>query len=76
MYEVTGEKYMYLTYYVHLVGIKEVTDCKSAKLQNMQHSWALGPFPDWQALVICTSFLSPLPKNTHTHTLHSLFLCD
>jgi len=46
MYEVTGEKYLYLTHYVHLVRIKEVTDCKSAwsaKLQNMQHSWALGP---------------------------------
>jgi hypothetical protein len=65
MYEVIGEKYMYLTYIVHLVGIKEMTDCKSAKLQNMQHSWALGPFPDWQALVLFTSFL---PPHTHTHT--------
>jgi hypothetical protein len=30
MLEVTGDKYMYLTYYVHLVGIKEVIDCKNA----------------------------------------------
>jgi hypothetical protein len=26
MQEVTGDKYMYVTYYVHLVGIKEVID--------------------------------------------------
>jgi hypothetical protein len=64
MYKVIGEKCMYLTYCVHLVGIKEVTDGKSAwsaKLQNMQHNWALGPFPDQQALVLCTSFLPQLP---------------
>jgi hypothetical protein len=30
MYEVSGDKCMYLTYYVHLEGIKEVTDCKNA----------------------------------------------
>jgi len=66
MYKVIGEKCMYLTYCVHLAGMKEVTDCKSAwsaKLQNMQHSWALGPFLDRQALVLCTSFL-PQPPPT------------
>ena len=30
MQEVNGDKYMYLTYYVLLVGIREVTDCKNA----------------------------------------------
>jgi hypothetical protein len=37
MWEVIGDKYMYLTYYLHLVGIKEVINCKNAqsgKLQN------------------------------------------
>jgi len=39
MYKGIGDKYtsMYLAYYVHLVGIKEVTDCKnsqSGKFQN------------------------------------------
>jgi len=27
MQEVFGDKYMYLTYYVYLVGIKEVIEC-------------------------------------------------
>jgi hypothetical protein len=27
---------MYLTYYVHLVGIKEVIDCKNARSGNIQ----------------------------------------
>jgi hypothetical protein len=28
---VIGDKYMFLTYYAHLVGIKEVTDYKNAR---------------------------------------------
>jgi hypothetical protein len=41
--EVTVHKYMYLTYFVHLFGIKNVTDCKNAwsgMLQNPEmFSW-------------------------------------
>ena len=33
---VMGDKYMYLTYYVHLVAIKQVTDCKNARSGNLQ----------------------------------------
>jgi hypothetical protein len=36
--KVTGDKYMYLTYYVHLVGIKEVTDCKKAWSEMLQNT--------------------------------------
>jgi hypothetical protein len=28
MWEANGDNYMYLTHFVHLVGIKEVFDCK------------------------------------------------
>jgi len=37
MWEVIGDKYIFLTYYVHLVRIKEMIDWKnvwSGKLQN------------------------------------------
>ena len=30
MQEVTGDKYMYLTYYILLAGTKEVIECKNA----------------------------------------------
>jgi len=30
MKEVTGNKYVYLTYYVHLDGIKELIGCQNA----------------------------------------------
>jgi hypothetical protein len=31
-----GDKYLYLTYYVHLVGIKEVIDCNNARSGKLQ----------------------------------------
>jgi len=31
-----GDKYLYLTYYVHLVGIKEVIDCTKARSGKLQ----------------------------------------
>jgi hypothetical protein len=36
MEEVIDNKYMYLTYYVHLVGIKQVTDCKKARCGKLK----------------------------------------
>jgi hypothetical protein len=36
--EVKGYKYVYLTYYVHLVGINEVTDCKNAQSGKLKKS--------------------------------------
>ena len=31
-----GDKYLYLTYYVYLVGIEEVIDCKNARSGKLQ----------------------------------------
>jgi hypothetical protein len=31
MWDVTGDEYMYLTYYVFLAGIKEMADCQNAR---------------------------------------------
>jgi hypothetical protein len=33
---VVGDKYLYLTYYIHLVAIKEVIDCKNARSGKLQ----------------------------------------
>jgi hypothetical protein len=32
---------MYLTYYVHLVGIKQVTDCKNARCGKLKENVAI-----------------------------------
>jgi hypothetical protein len=40
MKEVTGDKYMYLTYYVHLVGIKRrnwLQECREMKASKYKH---------------------------------------
>jgi hypothetical protein len=36
MYDVIGDKYMYLTFYVHLVGINEVIYCKNARSRKLK----------------------------------------
>jgi hypothetical protein len=38
MQEVNGGKRMYLAYYVHLFGIKEVTECKNARSVLLQNT--------------------------------------
>jgi hypothetical protein len=38
MQEVNGGKFMYLTYYVHLFGIIEVTECKNARSGLLQNT--------------------------------------
>jgi hypothetical protein len=41
MQEVVGDKYIYLTYYVHLVGIKQMTDCKNARCGKLKKNVAI-----------------------------------
>jgi hypothetical protein len=38
MQEVIVDKYMYLTHYLHSVGIKEVIDCKNARSGILQNT--------------------------------------
>jgi hypothetical protein len=41
MQEVIGDKYMYLTYCVYLVGIKQVIDCKNARCGKVKKNVAI-----------------------------------
>jgi len=39
MQEVNGDKYMYFTYYVRSVGMKEMNDCKNAQCGKLQNDF-------------------------------------
>jgi len=37
--------YMYLTYYVHLAGIKQVINCRNARSGKLQNTYSLIAWP-------------------------------
>jgi len=71
MYEVIGNKYMYLTHYVHWDGIKEATDCKNARSEKLQHqlvTYSMVQSPSWEANWFAVSQEIPrISRNPKVH---------